>query len=86
MKIHTARARLFHVNRQTWQNYWSLFTILWMRLQMFQTKSVKKIKTHVLCSIDFFRKIIPFMRQVEKYGTVTQATDDNTIQRIKDAG
>jgi len=57
-----------------------------MRLQMFQTKSVKKIKTHVLCSIDFFRKIIPFMRQVEKYGTVTQATDDNTIQRIKDAG
>ena len=24
----------------------------------------------------FFPKIMPFMRQVEKYGTATQATDD----------
>jgi len=38
MKIHPARTRLFHADRQTRQNYWSLFTILWMRLQMFQTK------------------------------------------------
>jgi hypothetical protein len=82
MKIHPTRARLLHVDGQTWQNYWSLFTILWMRLQMFQTKSVKKIKTHVLCSIDFFfSKIIPFMRQVEKYGTARQATDDNTTHK-----
>jgi len=57
-----------------------------MRLQMFQTKYVKKIKTHVLCSTDLFQKIIPFMRQVEKYGTARQATDDNTTQCIKDAG
>jgi len=57
-----------------------------MRLQMFQTKSVKKIKTHVLCSIDLFQNIILFMRQVEKYGTARQVEDNNTIQRIKDAG
>jgi len=35
---------------------------------------------------DLFQKIIPFMRQLKKYGTARQATDDNTIQRIKDAG
>jgi len=50
---------------------------------MFQTKSVKKIKAHVSCSIDthMFPKIMPFMRQVEKYGTARQDTDDNTMHK-----
>ena len=30
--------------------------------EMFQTKVVEKIKPHILCSITFFRKIVPFMR------------------------
>jgi len=29
---------------------------------MFQTKVVEKIKTRVLCSKNFFPKIVPFMR------------------------
>jgi len=42
---------------------------------MFQTKAVEKIKTHILCSVAFFPKIVPFMR---KYGKILgQATDDN---------
>jgi hypothetical protein len=31
---------------------------------MFQTKFVEKIKTHILCSITFFPKVMPFMRNV----------------------
>jgi hypothetical protein len=50
---------------------------------MFQTKVVEKIKTHILCSITFFPKIVPFMRYVEKYGTASQATDDNIIRRMR---
>jgi len=33
---------------------------------MFQEEYVEKIKTHILCSIFFFSKILPFMRNVEK--------------------
>jgi len=29
---------------------------------MFQTKVVDEIKTHILCSVTFFRKIVPFVR------------------------
>jgi len=29
---------------------------------MFQTKIVEKIKTHILCHVPFFSKIVPFMR------------------------
>jgi len=30
--------------------------------EMFQTNVVEKIKTHILCSITFLPKILPFMR------------------------
>jgi len=30
---------------------------------MFQTKVAKKLKTHILCSVIFFLKIVLFMRQ-----------------------
>jgi len=29
---------------------------------MFQVKVVEEIKTHVLCSVNSFPKIVPFMR------------------------
>jgi len=29
---------------------------------MFKTKVVEKVKTHILCSITLFSKIVPFMR------------------------
>ena len=32
--------------------------------EMFQTKVVDKIKTHILCSITLFSKIMPFVRYV----------------------
>jgi hypothetical protein len=51
---------------------------------MFETNFVKKIKTHNVCSITFFfSKIVPLCDNVEKYDGVTQATDDNTIRRMR---
>jgi len=29
---------------------------------MFQTKLVEEIRIHILCSVTFFSKIVPFMR------------------------
>jgi len=37
---------------------------------------------HILCSITFFQKIMSFMKNVEKYGTAGQATDNNTIWHV----
>jgi len=44
---------------------------------MFQTKVVEKIKTHILCSVTFFRKECRLLDNVEQYCTAGQATDDN---------
>jgi len=41
---------------------------------MSQTKIGEEIKTHILCSITFFSKIVLFMRHVEKYCRAGQAT------------
>jgi len=44
-------------------------------------KVVEKIKTHVICSTIFFSENLAFYEiMLEKYGTVTQATDDNIIR------
>jgi hypothetical protein len=51
---------------------------------MFQTKVAEKIKTQILCSETFFfSKIVPFLDNVDKYGTATEANDDNTIWRMR---
>ena len=44
---------------------------------MFHTRVVDKIETHILRSVNFFKKIALFMNIVEKYCTAGQATDDN---------
>ena len=45
---------------------------------MFQTNVVQKIKTHILCSVTFFPKIVPFMRYCGKnIVRAGEATDDN---------
>jgi len=36
---------------------------------MFQTKVVEKIKTHILCSVTFFRNFCRLWDNVEKYCT-----------------
>jgi hypothetical protein len=41
-----------------------------------------KRNTHFIFS-NFFPKMVPFMRYVEKYGTARQATDDNIIRRMR---
>ena len=41
-------------------SYLAHFFLEW---EMFQSKVVEKIKTHILCSVTFFfPKIVPFMR------------------------
>jgi hypothetical protein len=53
----------------------SYFFLEW---EMFQTKVVDKIKTHILCSIHcFFHKSFHLWDNVKKYGRYAQATDDN---------
>ena len=53
-----------------------------MRNIVFQTKSVDKIKKRVLCSNFSFPKSWCLWDNVEKCGTVRQATDDNIIRRM----
>ena len=55
-------------------NHLAHFLLEW---KMFQTKAVEKIKTHILCSIRFFRKSCRLWDNVEKYGTAGQDTDYN---------
>jgi hypothetical protein len=50
---------------------------------MFQVKVVERIKTHILCSITFFRKSFRLGDNAEKYGTHKQAKDDNIIWRMR---
>ena len=45
--------------------------------EMFQTKFVEKIKTHIFCSVTFFRKSCRLWDNVEKCCTAEQATYDN---------
>jgi len=46
-------------------------------------ESCKKFKVHNLCSINFFPKIVAFMRYVEKYNRGRQLSDDNIIWPIR---
>ena len=46
-------------------------------------KIVEKIKTHILCSIIFFRKSCRLWDNVENYGGAWWATNDVTIWRIR---
>ena len=48
--------------------------------EIFQTKVVDEIKTHILCSVTFSRKSCRLRDNVEKniYGTFGRVTDDDT--------
>ena len=43
--------------------FWSYLAHFFLEWEMFRTKFVVKIKTHILCSVTFFPKIEPFMRK-----------------------
>ena len=59
--------------------YVARFFLEW---EMFQTKVVEKIKTHILCSIPFLRKSYRLWDNVEKYCRAGQATDDNMAHAL----
>jgi len=59
-------------------NLWYL-TEFFLEWKMFQTKVVKTIRTHILCSVTFFQKSCHLWNNVENYGRGIQATYDNIM-------
>jgi hypothetical protein len=57
-------------------SYLAHFFLEW---ELFQTKVVENIKTHILYSATFFRKSCPLW-DVEKYCRAVQVTDDSMAQ------
>jgi hypothetical protein len=55
-------------------SYLAHFFLEW---EMFQGKVVEKLKTHILCSVTFFRKSCHLWDNVEKCGRAGQDIDDN---------
>jgi hypothetical protein len=53
---------------KTYVHLWLDLTEFFLKWEMFQTKVVAKIKTHILCSLTFFRKSCRVWNNVEKYG------------------
>jgi hypothetical protein len=56
---------------------------LLLETEMFQTKFVNKIKTHILCSVTFFLNLCRLLDNVVKYGTAGQAADGNIKRRVR---
>ena len=56
---------------------WSYLAEFFLEWEMFQTKVVEKIKTHILCSVTFLRKSYRLWDNVEKYRSAGQITGDN---------
>jgi len=46
--------------------------------EMFQAKVVERIRTDILCWINFSQKLFCLWDNVENYGIAKQATDDST--------
>jgi hypothetical protein len=67
---------------KTYVHLWSYLAQLFLELEMFQTKVVEKIKTHILCSVTFSRKSCRSRDNVEKYGTAGQATNDDMAHAL----
>jgi len=61
-----------------WQ-YLAEFSLEW---EIFQTKFVEKIKTHMLRSITVTLESCRLWDNVENYGKAGQATGDNIIRRM----
>jgi hypothetical protein len=57
---------------------WWYLAEFFLEWEMFQTKDVQKIKTHIVCLITFFCKSCHLQDDVEIYETARQATDDNS--------
>ena len=64
---------------KTTKYFWSNLPKFFLKWELFQTKVVEKIKTHILLSTTsfFFRKSCRLWDKVEKFCRTGQATDDN---------
>ena len=61
----------------TFSHLWQSVAELFLKWEMFYTKVLEKIKTHILCSVTFFRKSCRLWDNVEKYSGAREVTDDN---------
>ena len=68
---------------QTDIHFWSYLAQFFLEWEMFQTKVVEKIKTHILCSITFLQKSWRLWDNVEIYCRARQAADVNIIRRMR---
>jgi hypothetical protein len=59
-------------------HFWSRLAKLFLKWEMLQTKIVKKIKTHIFCSIKFVENHVVYEMMCEKFWKAGQATDDST--------
>jgi hypothetical protein len=71
---------------KTYARLWQYLAEFFLEWQMFQTKVVEKIKTHILYSVNFFRKSYRLWDNVEKWGRAGQAIDDTIITCALHAG
>ena len=76
-KFHYNRTRItgtLYAGQYTFLSYLAQLFLEW---EMFQTKVVEDIKTHILCSVTFSQKSCRLWDNVEKYGRAGQVTDEN---------
>ena len=64
-------------------SFWSYLAQFFLEREMFQTKVVEKIKTHILCSVTVFRKSCRLWDNLGKYSRARQTTDHNITRRMR---
>ena len=60
--------------------FWSFLAMLFLEWEMFQTKPVEKMKTHILCLIIFFENSAVYEITWKNLAEPWQATEDNMPQ------
>jgi hypothetical protein len=67
---------------KTTRHFLLYFTQFSLEREMFQTKAVEEIETHLLCSVTFLRMWCRLWDNVGEYCRAGQATDDNITRRM----
>jgi hypothetical protein len=80
IKIRQVQRVLYMKTNRKFRSYLAKFFLEW---EMLQTKFVEKIKTHILCSGTVFLKSRRLRDNVEQFCRGRQATDYNTIRRMR---
>ena len=70
---------------KTFSHLWQYLVKFFLEWGMSQTTFVEKIKTHILCSITFFRKSCRLWDNVKKCVGARGATNDVTVWRVRRA-